>query len=198
MTAEPPGEESGPPTSADAARILAELSPVTQRSWRLARDAMLARPLLAWGLAWAAGAIVYQFVAGPAGAALGTAACAAAAAATWAVRPRDVRLGSERRFALIWVVFLAISPLLVAVAAPANAHLMVVFLASLWAVAMLLYGLSIQDLPLAAVGLVTLVVAAAARIFAPRSAVLAVGIAGGLAMAGLGGWRMRWKTGRPR
>jgi hypothetical protein len=198
MTAEPPGEDFQPPTSADASRILAELSPVTQRSRRLARDAMLGRPLLAWGLAWTAGAIVYQFLAGPAGTALGTAACAAAAAATWAVRPRDVRLGSERRFALIWVVFLAISPLLVAVAAPANAHLMVVFLASLWAVAMLLYGLSIQDLPLAAVGLVTLVVAAAARIFAPRSAVLAVGIAGGLAMAGLGGWRMRWKTGRPR
>jgi hypothetical protein len=65
MTAEPPGEEFQPPTSADASRILAELSPVTQRSWRLARDAMLARPLLAWGLAWAAGAIVYQFVAGP-------------------------------------------------------------------------------------------------------------------------------------
>jgi hypothetical protein len=86
----------------------------------------------------------------------------------------------------------------VAVAAPANPHVMVVFLASLWAVAMLLYGLSIQDLPLAAVGLVTLVVAAAARIFAPRSAVLAVGIAGGLAMAALGVWRMRWKTGRPR
>jgi hypothetical protein len=197
MTADPPGEGAGPPTSADASRILAGLSPVTRRSRRLARDAMLARPLLAWGLAWAAGAIIYQFVAGPAGAALGTAACAAAAAATWAVRPRDVRLGSERRFALIWVVFLASSPLLVAVAAPANAHVMVVFLASLWAVAMLLYGLGLQDLPLAAVGLVTLVVAAAARILAPRWAVLAVGIAGGLAMATLGGWRMRWKAGRP-
>ena len=80
------------------------------------------------------------------------------------MRPRDVRLGSERRFALIRVVFLAISPLLAAVAAAANAHIMVVFLASLWAAAMLLYGLSIQDLPLAAVGLVTLVVAAAARL----------------------------------
>jgi hypothetical protein len=113
-------------------------------------------------------------------------------------RPREVRLGSERRFTLIWLVFLAISPLLVAVAAPASARVMVVFLASLWAVGMLLYGLGIQDGPLAAVGLVTLVVAAAVRIIAPSAALLAVGITGGLAMAALGAWRMRWKAGQPR
>jgi hypothetical protein len=108
---------------------------------------MLARRLLARGLAWTAGGISYQFATRLAGAILGTAACAATA--TWAVRPRDVRLGSERRFALIWVVFLAISPLLVAVAAPANAHVIVPFLASSWAVARLLSGPGLQDLPLA-------------------------------------------------
>jgi hypothetical protein len=198
MTADPPGEELHVPTSADASRILAEITPVTRRSRRLARDVTLARPLLAWGLAWTAGAIVFQFVPGLTGAALGTAACAGAAAASWAVRPREVRLGSERRLALLWVVFLAISPLLVAVTAPANAHVLAVFLASWWAVGMLLYGVGVRDVPLAVVGLVIVVVAAGARILAPGSAVLAVGVAGGLAMTGLGGWRMRWKTGRMR
>ena len=34
---------------------------------------------------------------------------------------------------------------------------------------------------------------AATRIEAPHLAMLIVGVAGGLAMASLGGWRMRWK-----
>lgn len=193
MTFNPQGEEFRVPTSADASRILEELAPVTRRSRRLARDVALALPLLAWGLAWMTGAVLFQVVHGAAGALLGTAACACAAAVTWLVRPRDVRLNTERRFRLIWLVLFAISPLLVAVAAPPNAHLMAVFLASLWAVGMLLYGIGVKDLPLAAVGLAIVVVAAGARITASHEAVLVVGITGGLGMAMLGGWRMRWK-----
>ncbi len=193
MAFNPQDEDFHVPTSADASRILEELTPVTRRSRRLARDVAFARPLLAWGLAWMAGAVLFQFVPGAAGAVLGTAACACAAAVTWLVRPREVRLNTERRFALIWFVLLAISPLLVAVAAPPNAHIMAVFLASLWAVGMLLYGIGVKDLPLAAVGLAIVVVAAATRIMAPHAAMLIVGITGGLGMAMLGGWRMRWK-----
>jgi hypothetical protein len=198
MAADPPGQDFHVPTSADASRILGEITPVTRRSRRLARDVTLARPLLAWGLAWTVGAIVFQFVPSPAGAVIGTAACAGAAAATWMVRPREVRLGFERRLALLWVIFLAISPLLVAVAAPANAHLLAVLLASWWAIGMLLYGVGIQDAPLAVVGLAIVIVAAGTRMLAPGSAMLAVGVTGGLAMAALGGWRMRWRTGRSR
>jgi hypothetical protein len=154
---------------------------------------MFARPLLAWGLAWSAGAILFQFLPGVTGDVLGTAACAAAAAVTWLIRPREVRVRSERRFALLWFVLFATSPLLIAVAAPADARVLVVFLASVWAVGMLLYGIGVQDIALAVVGLTILVLAAAARIVVPHLAVLVVGIAGGLGMAGLGGWRMRWK-----
>jgi hypothetical protein len=193
MAFNPQGEDFRVPTSVDASRILEELAPVTRRSRRLARDVAFARPLLAWGLAWMVGAVLFQFVQGAAGAVLGTAGCACAAAVTWLVRPREVRLNTERRFALIWFVLLAISPLLVAVAAPPNARIMAVFLASLWAVGMLLYGVGVRDLPLAAVGLAIVVVAAATRIMAPHAAMLIVGIMGGLGMALLGGWRMRWK-----
>jgi hypothetical protein len=193
MTINPPGEEFRMPTSADAARILQEITPVSRRSRRLARDVTLARPLLAWGLAWAAGASLFQFVPGVSGAVLGTAVCAAALAVTWLARPREVRRPNERRFSLLWLVLFATSPLLVVVAAPANARVMVVFLASVWAVGMLLYGIGVQDLPLAMVGLAIVAVAAAARIAAPHLAMLIVGIAGGLGMAGLGGWRMRWQ-----
>ncbi|MDQ2812640.1 MAG: hypothetical protein M3Z75_12435 [Actinomycetota bacterium] len=193
MTTNPHSKDFDVPTSADAVRILAEITPVTRRSRRLARDVTFARPLLAWGLAWAAGASLFQFVPGVGGALLGTAVCAAAVAITWLVRPREVRLHNDRRFALLWLVLFATSPLLVAVAAPANARIMAVFLASLWAVGMLLYGIGVQDLPLAMVGLAIVAVAAIARIAAPQLAMLIVGLAGGLGMAALGGWRMRWR-----
>jgi hypothetical protein len=192
MTFNPLDDNFHVPTSADASRMLRDITPVTRRSRRLARDVTLARPLLAWGLAWAAGAILFQFLPGPVGAILGTAVCAGAVAVTWLVRPREVRLYTERRFSLLWFVLFATSPLLVAVAAPANARIMVVFLASVWAVGMLLYGIGVQDIPLAVVGLAILALAAAARIMVPHLAVLVVGIAGGLPMAALGGWRMRW------
>jgi hypothetical protein len=193
MTFNPQGEDFRVPTSADASRILDELTPVTRRSRRLARDVAFARPLLAWGLAWMAGAIAFQFVPGPAGAVLGTAAGAGALAVTRLVRPREVRLHTERRFGLLWFVLFAVSPLLVLVAAPPNARITAVLLASLWAVGMLLYGIGTQDTPLAVVGLTIVVVAAATRLLAPHAAMLLVGITGGLGMAGLGGWRMRWK-----
>jgi hypothetical protein len=192
MTFNPHGEDFHVPTSADASRMLQDITPVTRRSRRLARDVTFARPLLAWGLAWAAGATLFQFLPGAAGAVLGTAVCAGAVAVTWLVRPREVRLYTERRFSLLWFVLFATSPLLVAVAAPANASILVVFLASVWAVGMLLYGIGVQDIPLAAVGLAILVLGAAARIMVPHLAVLVVGTAGGLPMAALGGWRMRW------
>jgi hypothetical protein len=193
MTFSPRGEDYRAPTSADAARILQEITPVTRRSRRLARDVTFARPLLAWGLAWTAGAIVFQFVPSPGGAIGGSAVCAVAAASTWLVRPREVRLNHERRFTLLWLVLLASSPFLVAVAQPANGRVLAVFLGSVWAVGMLLYGIGVQDLPLAAIGLGILLAAAATRIEAPHQAMLIVGVAGGLAMASLGGWRMRWK-----
>jgi hypothetical protein len=194
VTADPQDQAFDVPTSADATRILEEITPVTRRSRRLARDVALARPLLAWGLAWAAGAVLFQFIPGAVGMVLGLTACAVAAAVTWIVRPREVRLGSERRIAALWFVLLAVSPLLVAVAAPADARVLTVFLASLWAVGMLLYGIGVQDTPLAVIGLVIVMVAAATRIAAPGAAVLAVGLTGGAGMAALGGWRMRWRS----
>jgi hypothetical protein len=193
MIADPQGEGFAVPTSADASRILQEITPVARRSQRLARDVTFARPLLAWGLAWMAGAVMYQFVPGTAGAVLGTAAGAGAAAVCWLVRPREVQMHTERQFALLWAVLFLTSPLLVMVVQPANARILVLFLASLWALGMLMYGVGVQDLPVAGVGLTTMLVAAAARQLVPGDAVLAAGICGGLGMAALGAWRMRWK-----
>jgi hypothetical protein len=182
------------PTSADALRMLREITPVSGRSRRLARDVTWARPLLAWGLAWTSGAIAYQLVPRPAGLALGLAACAAAAAVSWIVRPREVRFReAERRFALLWLVLFATSPLLVLVIAPANTQILIAFLASLWGVGLLLYGAGVKDFPLAAIGLLTLVTAAVTRPVDLSATVLATGLAGGLGMTALGAWRMRWR-----
>jgi hypothetical protein len=193
MAANPPGDNIDLPTSADASRILGEITPVSRRSRQLARDVTMSRPLLAWGLAWIAGSILFQFVHRPAGAILGSLACAAAAAVTWLVRPREVRRDSERRFGLGWFVLMITSPLLVAVAAPENAKVTAVFLGSLWAVGMLLYGIGVRDLPLAAVGLAIVLLAAATRIAVPGRAMVIVGAGGGMAMAAVGGWRLRWQ-----
>lgn len=193
MAFDPRGENFSAPTAADASRILDEITPVSRRSRQLARDVTFARPLLAWGLAWMAGATLYEFIPGRAGALLGTAACAAALAVTWLVRPREVRLDNERRFGALWFVFLAVSPLLIAVVQPPDGHVMTVLLGSLWAVGMLLYGIGVRDISLAALGLAIVMLAAATRVAAPGAALLAVGLAGGLGMAALGGWRMRWK-----
>jgi hypothetical protein len=193
MDADPRDGDARPPTSADASRILAEIAPVTRRSQQLQRDVTMGVPLLGWGLAWLVGSLVYQYVRGPAGAVLGLAACAGAATVTRVVRPREIRRNTEKRFALAWVVLFVISPLLVVIAAPANPRIVAVFLASLWATGMLLYGIGVRDVPLAVLGLVIVVVAAVTRVVAPHEAVLAVGLAGGLGMTGLGGWRMRWR-----
>jgi hypothetical protein len=182
------------PSSDDASRMLREISPVTSRSRRLARDVTWARPLLAWGLAWTVGTIVYQLVNGLIGVALGTACCVAAAAVSKIIRPREVRFReAEHRFALLWAILFATSPLLVLVAAPASTRIMIVFLASLWAVGMLLYGVGVRDFPLAAIGLLTLVTAAVTRPVDLGAAVTATGLTGGLAMTALGAWRMRWR-----
>ena len=193
MAFDPRGEDFSAPTAADASRILDEITPVSRRSRQLARDVTFARPLLAWGLAWMAGATLFEFIHGAAGALLGTTACAVAAAVTWLVRPREVRQDNERRYGALWFVFLAVSPLLIAVAQPPNAHVTTVLLGSLWAVGMLLYGIGVRDIPLAGLGLAIVVIAAATRLAAPGAAMLAVGLAGGLGMAMLGGWRMRWR-----
>jgi hypothetical protein len=53
VTADPQDQAFDVPASADASRILDEITPVTRRSRRLARDVALARPLLSWAAgAW--------------------------------------------------------------------------------------------------------------------------------------------------
>jgi hypothetical protein len=193
MTADPHGPGRPTPTSADASRILAEIEPVARRSQQLTRDVALGVPLLGWGLAWLAGSLLFQYLHGPAGAVLGAAACAGAATVTRLVRPREIRFHTEKRFALAWVVLFVTSPVLVLIAAPANARITVVFLASLWAVGMLLYGIGTRDAPLAGLGAAIVVAAATARLLTPHTAVLVVGLVGGLGMIGLGGWRLRWR-----
>jgi hypothetical protein len=193
MNADPRGADARPPTSADASRILADIAPVTRRSQQLTRDVTMGVPLGAWGLAWLVGALVFQYVGAPAGPVLGLAVCAVAAVVTRVVRPREVRLHTEKRFALAWLVLFVTSPLLVVIAAPVNARILVAFLASLWATGMLIYGIGVRDVALAVLGLTIVVVAAATRLLAPHDAVLAVGLAGGLGMTGLGGWRLRWR-----
>jgi len=141
-----------------------------------------------------AGAVLFQYIPGSTGVILGSLPCAGATAVTWLVRPREVRLPAQWRLASLWLALLASSPLLVAVAAPANTRLMVVFLISMWAMGMVLYGIGTQDVPLALVGSATVMLAAAARLAAPGGALLIVGIGGGLAMALLGSWRMRWRS----
>jgi len=193
MATSQPGENVDVPTSSDAVRLLGEIAPVARRSQRLARDVTMARPLLTWGLAWITGSVLFQYVRSPDGAVLGLLACAAAIAVNWLVRPREVRRTTERRFGLGWFVLMGTSPLLVAVAQPGNTKLTAVFLGCLWAVGMLLYGIGVRDWPLAAVGLLIVLLAAAMRIALPGQAMITAGVAGGLAMAAVGGWRLRWR-----
>jgi hypothetical protein len=175
--------------------MLREITPVSVRSRQLARDVTVARPLLAWGLGWIAAAIFYQEIPGPAGVVLAAVACACASAVTWLARPRHVRFReAERRFASLWIVLFATSPLLVLVAAPANARTLIALLISLWAVGMLLYGVGVNDRPLAGVGLLTLLTAAVTRPIDLGAVVLATGLVGGVGMTALGAWRMRWKA----
>lgn len=173
--------------------MLREITPVARRSRQLARDARLARPLFAWGLAWITGAALLEYVPGPGGVALSSVPAVGAAAVTWLARSHDVHLPTERRFTLAWLAFMASSPLLVAVAAPESTRLMVVFLASLWGVAIVLYGIAMQDAPLSVVGSAIVIAAAVARTTAPGAAMMAVGLCGGLGMTALGAWRLRWK-----
>ncbi len=175
--------------------MLREITPVTRRSRQLARAAALGRPLLAWGLAWMTGAALFQWIPGVAGVLAGCVPCAAALAVCWLARSPDVRLPGRRRFALLWFALLASSPLLVAVAAPANDKLTAVFLAGLWAMGMVLYGIATEDVPLAVLGLAIVVLAGAARIAFPGLALIIVGIGGGLGMTSLGCWRTRWSRG---
>jgi hypothetical protein len=182
------------PTSADASQMLREIMPVSSRSRQLARDVAWAQPLLAWGLAWTSGSIMYQLVPGPAGAILGMAACAAAAAVSWVVRPHEVRSReSERRFVQLWAVLFASSPLLVLIAEPISAQVLITLVGGLWAVGLLLYGIGVRDFLFAAIGLLTLVAAAVSRPLDSGAAVLVTGLTGGLGMAALGTWRMRWR-----
>jgi hypothetical protein len=102
MAIYPGGEGFIVPAAADAEEILRDIAPVARRSRRPAWNAAAARPLLAWGVAWIACAALFQYVPGPAGAVLGVPG-AGAAAVTWLVRTRDVRLPTERRFAMIWL-----------------------------------------------------------------------------------------------
>lgn len=190
MTTQFEGKRFAVPESSDAARMLDEIAPVAQRSRRLTRDATLARPLLAWGVAWMTGAVLFQYVPAPAGALLGSLPCAGATAVSWLVRTPEVRLPGQRR-PLLWFAFMAVSPLLVAVAAPPDARLTMVFLAALWAAGMILYGIGTHDMPLAVTGAVIVATAAVARLTAPGAAMLVVGITGGLGMALVGSWRMR-------
>jgi hypothetical protein len=193
MTTDPTGPSRPAPTSADAARILAEIAPVAQRSQRLTRDVALGVPLLGWGLAWTAGSLLFQYLPGPPGEILALAACAGAATLTRVVQSREVHLHTEGRFLLAWTVLFVTSPVLVLIAAPANLRITVVFLASLWAVGMLLYGIGTRDVPLAGLGAAIVVAATVARLLAPHAAVVVVGLVGGLGLAGLGGWRLRWR-----
>lgn len=192
MTFQTDGERYQVPTPSDAARMLREISPVASVARRAARDVAFAYPLLAWGLAWTAGTALFWYVSGPVGVAAGYVVCAAAVGVCWMVRPRDVRLLPERRFALLWFAFLAASPFLVAVAQPGSTRLTMLFLASLWGVGMLLYGIAMKDPQLAVTGAVILVAAAIARVAAPDAATLIVGFGGGTAMGLLGAWRLRW------
>ncbi len=193
MTADPHGPGRPTPTSADASRILADIEPVARRSQQLTRDVALGVPLLSWGLAWLAGSLLFQYLHGPAGAVLGAAACVAAATAPRLARPRAIRLHPEKRFARAGGGLVVASPLLVLIAAPANLRITVVFLASLWAVGMLLYGIGTRDIALVGLGAAIVVAAAAARLLVPHSAGLVVGLVGGLGLIGLGGWRLRWR-----
>jgi len=196
MDVDPRGTGASPPTSADASRILADIAPVARRSQQLTRDVTMGVPLLAWGLAWLTGALLFQYLPRPAGPVLGLGVCAVAAVVTRVARPREIRLHTENRFALAWLVLFVTSPLLVLIVAPANARVLAVFLASLWATGMLIYGIGVRDVALAVLGLAIVVVAAATRVATPHEAVLTVGLAGGLGMTGLGGWRMRWRRWR--
>lgn len=179
------------PGVAEAAAALAGLEPARRRSRRFIRDDGMGRPLLSWGIAWVAGSVALQSLPSPWGAWIGMSLCVAAVAVSWLGRHRRVIRGFEQRFAMCWLVLLASSPLLVIVVAPANRDVLVLFLSCLWAVGMLMYGIGADDRPVAAVGGFIVILAGSARLVVPSSAVILVGVAGGVALALLGSRRVR-------
>ncbi len=187
MAVEGPGDA---PTAHDASTALAALHPVQRRSRQIIRDAGMGRPLVAWGVAWIAGAVALHVLADWRGAAVGSVLCVLATAVSWLGVDRQLVRGFERQFAVGWMVLLLSSPLLVVVVAPPDRDVLVIFLGCLWALGMLLYGIGTNDRPMAAVGGFVLVISALARLTVPASAMVTVGVTGGLALALLGVRRM--------
>ncbi len=173
-------------TVGDASTALAGLRPVQRRSRQIIRDTGMGRPLLAWGVAWMAGAVALHALAGWPGPTVGAALCVLAAAVSWLGVDRQLVRGFERQFAVGWVVLLLSSPLLVIVVAPPTRDVLVIFLGCLWALGMLLYGVGTDDRPIAAVGGFIVVISAVSRLFVPAVAMVTAGVMGGLALAVLG------------
>ncbi|RNI20655.1 hypothetical protein [Flexivirga caeni] len=178
-------------TPDEAARSLAALDPVTDRSRRLVATANLNRPLIAWGCAWLVGGLALQLVRGTAGVTVALAGCAVAVAATWGIRSRTVRTGRERRIMAGWSALLVSSALFVVIAAPTDRAGPLIIPAAVWALGMLLFGIAAPDPPLAVAGGAILLIAAAGRVLLDDWVVLLVRVLGGLAMAVTGLARLR-------
>jgi hypothetical protein len=178
-------------SAASAADTLRDLHAIGRRSRRAATRELLAIPLLAWGVAWAAGYTLLDLVPWSAAVPAGAALAVAALAVTWLTRlQRNVLSGWERRVQLGWVALMLCSPFLVASVSPVPERVIAVFLGALWGTGLLLFAITTGDRPLAVAGALTVLAAAFCRPVLAGHALLGFGLLAGLSMVALGGWRV--------
>lgn len=186
----PRPDRTRPPSPAEAAQTLRELSAIRGRSRRVAHATFTRGPLVLWGVAWLLGYAALDTLPWPVAIPAGLALSGAAALGTRLSRSQQVVSGWEQHVQRSWLVLMASSPLLVLTITPAPVHAVPVFLGSLCGVALLLLAVAAGDIPVGVLGAVIVTTAAAVRILAPDHDLLVFGSVAGGAMTALGVCRM--------
>lgn len=175
----------------DPAGTLADLEHLADLSRRTGLASATGRPLIVWGAAWLLGYVALGLSPDARGIAIGGACSLAAILASWRGGPGAARTGWEPRMRAAWLVLMAGSPLLVAIAQPTGVAVVALLLGGLWSLGLALYGVASGDGPLVALGLALLLAATAASLTGRDAALVAYGLVSGAAMLGFGGRRVR-------
>jgi len=171
----------GAPPPADGRSLLDEVTGLTARARREARDQASARNFLVWGIAWLVGYLGLDLLPPPANWAAATIALVAASAFSWFPHRQGVRSGWSGRTRLGWLVVLGCSPAVVATVGPLDTTRLMLLVGALWALAMALFAVATRD-PVVVVVMVLATLAAgvaASQDLLPSLALFGV-VAGGL------------------
>ncbi len=181
-------------TPTEAADALAGAQATMRRSRRVAVGRFLSARLVYWGIAWMIDYTALQFLPGWIALLMWVVLVAGAFATPRLVAWSDagqstVISGWQGQFRRAWWVVLFGSFALVTIVAPAPDYVIYLLLGALWGIAHLLYAVATEDRPLAFLGGGIVLIAVAARVFAPEIALLLFGLLAGGCMAIFGALR---------